>query len=1173
MPADDLSTRLAFVTHCVRRIQASFQAVGNDYDSIHEDLPHNLFPSGVLFPSPGEDIVDELEEVFGQTSFRPSAMGFVVRTERTEELTVTLSARFSLYYPVFPVHAEVLQFVKTYGQGNTVKMPPKYKRISSGIPPTTVKLDLAETDGFVRLDGPSSALRKALDHAQSMAAGDHDLYGVAKGEQRRGRAKTYAIGTLADPGEWAKLVGRSVRKAEPRWSGEILHRVRKDGGGWLVEFMLCNTTPETEQLWILEEGFVGSGLTIAASTGELSPIVLHEVESRDYRHEHWTWASGRNCDTVVHVEDSVVSVSTESVPVFVQRRVRPQVWRRSNGSEIHPSFEALSGDDALPLLKDVAEAMGAYLESWDVKAADAPGAAAALEQRQAAKDAFGREAGRFQRGVEILSDPENSDLLTAFRLMNQAFHRRFSRIAALAVPVKGESSARSPAHLGWRLFQIVFIVSEVEALLHRDSRRGLSPEPEPTVLWFPTGAGKTEAYLGLTVFHAFWDRLRGKPYGVTAIAKFPLRLLSLQQFSRVVGVMEIAEDIRASSPFLDGKRGDPFSVGYYAGGSNTLNLLDRPVSPDVSSRPSSLWPRIERMKTDSALLARECMRHRKVYQCPTCIAPDGKPGRIRTDFDFTKPGFRHACQNCGRILQLHVTDTEVLRRLPTLVIATIDKLARLATEPWGRVIFGEAGVHCPDHGYLIGRATDEQGTPQPGCPVLSCGKPLADSPPNVDPVPSLLVQDELHLLTESLGAFASHYETMLIETLRRKGSAGIGRGAWKVVGSTATVEGYRHLVLQLYNRANAIRFPSPGPTARESFYVSETEEPQRFILGVRPHGLSHVDTVMKVLLEIHRQSVPLADLPICLPGTTLPLGLAGLPDAERLKLARLYRTVVTYGINRNEVGQVNRSYVGQLNPYMRRAGLAEFQAERVLDLTGDSSIQSIQDFLDKMESGQDDGYYQAVTSTSIIGHGVDLDNLNAIVFRGVPHTISEYIQAMSRVGRRDEVPALVVNVYNPNRERDSSHFESHAKYLELRDLLLRNIPTTRYSRQALEKTIPGLILHYVNYESPVRDLWKKTTVAGLLKEVRDNNDAVVQAVRRRLGIPDSPCPDASLVRRQDAAITRLVANVRTELQRTHSTPSTTEYAADRLRALRSLRDTDVSVNIYSEDEAIGPSEG
>jgi hypothetical protein len=1173
MPADDISSRLAYVEHCIRRIRATFQAIGPEYDVIHEDLPRNLFPSGALFPSPGDTLVEELEEDFGQTSYRPSAIGLVVRTENSDELTVSLEANFSLYYPAFPSHDEVVHFVQRYGQGGTIKMPPKYKRIASRIPLTAVTIPLGETDGFQVLSTLSQAFRTTLGQAQTVAYGDPDLYGLEKGKPRRGRAKTYLRADLMDAGEWAKIVARSTRRVEPRWFGEILYRVRKDGNGWLVEFMICNTTPEVEQAWVLEEVFIGSKLSLKAKRGVLSPILLRQVESRDYRYDPRTWASGRNCDVDIHVGDDAIQVSTESIPLYVQKRVRQQVWRRKDGSSIDPTFEGLSGDHAIPLLQDIAAAMRAYLQNWDSKVGVAPGVASSPQQVLEAKQAFSREVERFDSGVEILSNPGNKDLLSAFQLTNQAFHRRFSQMYALASAKAGGPPKLSAAQVpGWRLFQVVFLVSEIGDLSRRDARFGNAQEPEPTVIWFPTGSGKTEAYLGLIVFHAFWDRLRGKPYGVTAIAKFPLRLLSLQQFSRVVGVMEYAEDIRKSSPLLEGHRGDPFSVGYYAGAGNTLNLLDRDVSPDNPAKPSSLLPSIARMTSDPQRLERECLRHRKVYYCPSCIGGDGNPGRIQTTFDPSKPGFIHKCQNCGRVLQLHVTDTEVLRWLPTLVIATIDKLARLATEPWGRTMFGEAKVHCPLHGYLIQRPVGDDGVPTKTCPVLSCGKPLSDSPPNVDPVPGLLVQDELHLLTETLGAFASHYETMFVEALRKKEREGVGRGAWKIVGSTATVEGYRQLVLQLYNRSKANRFPCPGPNAMESFYVIETEEPQRMILGVRPHGLSHVDTVMKVLLEIHRQVAPLADPGSCAPGTALPQPLQGISDPERLKLSRRYRTVVTYGINRNEVQQVNRSYVGQLNPYMRRDGLSEFQAERVKDLTGDSAIIAIQEFLDVMENGQDEGYYQAVTATSIIGHGVDLDNLNTIIFRGIPHTVAEYIQAMSRVGRKDGVPALVVNVYNPNRERDSSHFESHRKYLEFRELLLRNIPTTRYSRQALEKTLPGLVLQFVNYESPLHDMWKRTTVSGLLKEVRDQQPEVLKAVRRRLGIPDSPCPDASLVKRQDSSVERQLANIRTELQRTPAGSTQNEPASQRLRALRSLRDTDVAVNIYSEDEALSPGE-
>ena len=801
MPSDDFPTRRAYVEHCVDRIRSAFQAIGSEFDSVHEDIPHDLFPSGALFPSPSDEVVSDLEEEFGQTSYLPSAMGFVVRTEKSDELTISLRAALSLYYPVFPTHEEVIRFVTKYGQGNTVKMPPKYIRIQSGFPSTQVTISLGDTDGFQRLPEPSDALGKSLSEARAVALGDPNLYGMGKGEQRRGRAKTYRRGDLVNSDEWGRIIARSTRKAEPHWSGEVLYRIRSDGNAWLVEFMLCNTTAETELPWVLEEAFIGAKLVLESEGNTLSPILLQEVESRDYRYDPRTWASGRNADTQVQIDGNSIQVATDSVPLYVQERIRQQVWHRADGSVIAPTFEKLSGDGALDVLRDLARAMQDYLVEWDSRVSSTPGFGNSTHQVADAKYAFEKEVNRYLTGVNILSETTNKDMLQAFQLTNAAFNERFSHVQALASARAGAAEAQTPPSPAWRLFQIIFLVSEIGDVLHRDPHRGGVKEPEPTVLWFPTGAGKTEAYLGLVVFHAFWDRLRGKPYGVTAIAKFPLRLLSLQQFSRVVAVMEHAEDVRVSSPLLEGRRGDPFSVGYYAGGGNTLNLLDRPVSPDRSEKPSSWTHELERIKSDPHKLDQECLRHRKVYYCPTCITKDGNPGRIRTTFNPSKPGFVHECENCKRNLHLHVTDTEVLRWLPTFVIATIDKLARLATEPWGRTVFGEARVHCAHHGYLIQRPLDEGGAPSGKCPVLGCGGSLDDSLPNVDPVPGLLIQDELHLLTETLGAFASHYETAFVEFLRKKQREGVGRGPWKIIGSTATIEGYRQLVMQLYNRS------------------------------------------------------------------------------------------------------------------------------------------------------------------------------------------------------------------------------------------------------------------------------------------------------------------------------------------------------------------------------------
>lgn len=1144
MAADDYPTRLALAQEVVRKISDHMQGSTPEAAELHEDRPKNMFPCGALHPpEEGADEVEQFEAEFAATEYTPSALGFAIKVPQREDIAVEVAASLLVYYPVQPTHAEVLAFLARFAPDDAVvEIPPKYKRVHIAVPWTGEQIQLRPTDGFQPLPNAQHALNQALGRAGAAARADPALFGVERGKRRK-QTELFQTAHLRDPAFWQRHIDHCARKSQPEWSGNVLHRVREAPDGWILEVLICNETRTEDPA--LEDVFIGVQLEARGPAGTLLPTRLHEVEARDYRHDPVTYASGRNCDTIADPRGDPWHVRTESVPVYVQRRLAAQEWT-ARERPIHPTFKALSTPAGLDLLDDIARAMRDYLAQWDGKARGAPGYAADPAQADAGRADFEAEVQRFEQGIAALRDARNRDALAAFCLMNQAFDARFTHA--------GQPGSE------WRLFQVAFIVSELCDVVDRATRPGWTDRP--SVLRFPTGGGKTEAYLGLVLFHAFWDRLRGKPYGVTAIAKFPLRMLSLQQFSRVVALFEQAEDIRRASPELR-ERGDPFSIGYYAGGGNTLNLLDYPVAPDRTGRPSSWSREFAPVRANAGKLAAQEARHRKVPYCPVCVDSAGRPGRVRTTFDELKPGFRHECERCHRVLNLHVTDTEVLRWLPTFVIATIDKLARLATEPWGRALMGEAAARCEQHGYLYTAPHDAPGKPVMQCPVLGCGRPLFTPPRNVDPVPSILVQDELHLLTESLGAFASHYETMLSETLRRNQARGVGRGPWHVVGSTATIEGYRQLVRQLYNKPQPRRFPVPGPKAGESFYVRETDEHQRIVVGVRPHGMTHVDTVMKLLLVYHRALWRLVDPPTAGPGHALPDAVAGVAPAEAAKLARRYRTSLTYGINRNEVAQVNNSFAGQLNPVLEAEGCRGFDPDRVLNLTGDNEIEEIQDFLDKMENDVPD-YPQAVTATSIIGHGVDLDHLNFMVFRGMPHRMAEYIQASSRVGRRAGVPAVVVNVYNPNRERDASHFESHRKYLEFREILIRNIPTTRFSTQALERTIPGLLLHYVNYADPPVDVWKKTTVEGLLREVTSRKAELVEAVRRELGIPDAPDPDSPLVKRQADLVEQLVARVRTDLQRNASTQGdASNKAAARLRALQSLRDTDQQISVFS----------
>ena len=139
------------------------------------------------------------------------------------------------------------------------------------------------------------------------------------------------------------------------------------------------------------------------------------------------------------------------------------------------------------------------------------------------------------------------------------------------------------------------------------------------IIYFPTGGGKTEAYLGVIVFQLFLDRLRGKTAGVSVWTRFPLRLLTLQQTQRAADVVGAAELIRKrhNDLRLSGQNVDGFAIGYLAGQEATPNEL---VAPAQGAAPDPNWS----IATDPQ--ARQ--RWKKVVRCPSCRTPS-----VTVDFD------------------------------------------------------------------------------------------------------------------------------------------------------------------------------------------------------------------------------------------------------------------------------------------------------------------------------------------------------------------------------------------------------------------------------------------------------------------------------------------------------------------------------------------------------------
>src|SRR5664280_2742678 len=169
----------------------------------------------------------------------------------------------------------------------------------------------------------------------------------------------------------------------------------------------------------------------------------------------------------------------------------------------------------------------------------------------AATAGFAGSRARFETVLGWLeTDPV---MRRAFQLMNRAI----------------AYSAVDRGYEAWRPFQIGFLLQALPFLDDPAEHAGIVD-----TVWFATGGGKTETYLGLLVTAALHDRLTGKTTGITAWSRFPLRLLSLQQTQRFADALAGAELVRRAEQI----KGAPFALGFFVGAGGTPNRIVKQAS-------------------------------------------------------------------------------------------------------------------------------------------------------------------------------------------------------------------------------------------------------------------------------------------------------------------------------------------------------------------------------------------------------------------------------------------------------------------------------------------------------------------------------------------------------------------------------------------------------------------
>jgi hypothetical protein len=658
-----------------------------------------------------------------------------------------------------------------------------------------------------------------------------------------------------------------------------------------------------------------------------------ELESLpdSFRYDRHVEAYGINCGFAV-ADDG--TVRTSDGPAHTKER--PTFW---------PSLDAKPDLTFAGLAQNPVESARGLLRSFEdwsldvwsdtalARRASSEGWSAGM--RQEARDAqeeFRSELQRVKVGVRSLETDET--LRLSFQLMNRA----------MLISAAGKYDE-------WRPFQLAFLLANLQCLVNPRAEAEIVD-----IVWFATGGGKTETYLRLLLTAAFLDRKRGKISGITAWSRFPLRLLSLQQTQRFANALAAAEMVRREV----GLQGDPFSLGFLVGGTATPNRIQKEASQRGVDADS-----VEEKQNPYMLLDR----------CPFC-----RLRTVGTEFDRLLWRLDHICSNvscptAGEPLPIHVVDDEIWRFLPTIVIGTLDKAANISRQTGMRGLVASPHGRCKieGHGYTYAtRSIFPNGCFVPDCPGGSPGPlPMAA---NLYPV-SFRLQDELHLLRDSLGAVDAHYECAL-DGIQEQ----LTGNKPKILASSATLSGYAKQVDVLYRRKARV-FPQPPPTDGQGFWAADSGQVMRRYVAFAPRRLTVEFVVDRLIVTLQRAIRRLISEPepLCAE-LSIDAGFAPL-------LIDLYGTNVIYGNTLQDIDAVVRSSETQY---------AELEPPpNVATLTGRVGFEEVKRTLDRLETAEEryEDRLHLIAASSMMSHGVDIDRLNVMIMLAFPLGVAEFIQA------------------------------------------------------------------------------------------------------------------------------------------------------------------------------------
>ena len=824
---------------------------------------------------------------------------------------------------------------------------------------------------------------------------------------------------------------------ETRLVFAITYRYKYDGYSLytftLQNYLICETSIRDEDCYfqvqfdlISEQGFSPMPETekLTSDNDYLSNQMLY----RNIK----TYAIGHGC--AAKWDENEFPVKKLATSIFPMYEIKPIVPSKIDGVslEMYKMSDLGSKEETISELSAMCEKYATWINGLSERVSTINDRGTATRHIENCR----RCLKRMEDGVDLLKN--DADILLAFQLMNRAMllqqlHYNLplqkwvcedGNTIHLENPVEvlpdvsnQETWYGDKSRYGkWRPFQLAFVLMNLKSM----AKRNCTDRSIVDLIWFPTGGGKTEAYLGLSAYTIFIRRIKDKSNAGTAILmRYTLRLLTSQQYERAAAMICACDVIRKE--FEDKLGKDRISIGLWVGDATTPNTMKKAVDA---------YKKIYRdgsVSENSPIV---------ILKCPWCGA---QMGVVRTGKTYKTPGYKkvpdgrkeklilqcenkeHGCEfaKIGFELPLQIVDDDIYANPPTLLLGTVDKFAMLPYRPEAQTLFG-----------------------------IQNGKRVT--------APDLIIQDELHLISGPLGSMVGHYETMINELCAYE-KDGV-RILPKIIASTATISRAGEQCKALYgcSTEDVMQFPPPGLEAGNSFFAEEDREAVgRMYVGVFASASSSIATTT-----------------IRLYATLLYAAKAISVDNESDRDG--YWTNVGYFNSIRELGQTETWIKADIDEYLhviykrryedKEEGYKENRRYIYKDeeLTSRVSSDKIPFSLQNLSyeypmSAEDKRPVDICLATNMISVGVDVPRLGLMTVSGQPKTTSEYIQATSRVGRNKKAPGLVFTIYNPGKPRDRSHYEHFETYHSRVYCNVEPTSVTPFSAQLRERALHAIV--------------------------------------------------------------------------------------------------------------------